>query len=712
MGVYYDSASIIPAPFLSLNKATQATSDGTKVGSIVEITINGTLVAYKGSPQGGTLSGASWGGPYNRFWINSGYPPDESVNANTRLYSMEAKQEALRALFANDGKWLEWQAPDGSPALKCQPRFKDITFDQSPDPTWYQLCSYTIRLEADKLYLTGEPADDTPFNDELVSSAGETWEIADGEVAKTFRLSHTMSAVGKRQFDPTGNQVGMPWQVAQNFVQNRLSKGYTGTTSFSPVPPTQIVASSFLSQGVLNFSTLQAYNFVRTDSLDELAGSYSVNETWILSQAASGSDNFQVSIRKFSTEPDTTTTVGIQGTIRGFYTALNDYDQRFDGAKYVWAQLRGTPLFNRVQAYATGTFLNSQPLAGNVDYDYNAGTIAYNYEFSDRLHNLDTFEEYAISRTQSQSDYKTTLSIDGKITGRRYESDTDSNAKFARAYEVWTALSTFPNVYNRVVGSQFYPEVNNLKQYPVQSKVDMDQRNGVISYSFEFNNRENDDSVRNEDVHEDYNLASSFSRDSGKTTYTVAGTVEGLSIITGSGARAAKYAAATSYFGTLQLSGLLNRVLTVAGSLSNTTPIEYEIQKNPTMGTLTYSYKYTSEPAPFGSGALSEIITFSESNRDATVNVFAAIPILGRRQGPQLQDMSTTKEKMRSIDIEAVFATPNTGSILGDFNAQPNYDAVVSGVAPPAGTVFRDDDTHSWVPRDGRYSRNVRWIYQ
>lgn len=713
MGVRYGPNSIEPGPIVRFDKQIQLGGDGTKLGAIYNITITGTLVAFRGSPQGGSLSGGDWGGPFNRFWQSSGYATDESVPSETRLKSIENKQEALRALFAIDGLWLEWQARDGSAPLKCQPRVKGINFQEG---TWFDRCDYTIELESDYLYLNGNPEVDTPYHDELISSANESWQIEDGDVAKTFKLTHTASAVGKRKFDTLGNQDGMAWEHAKEFIRNRLELGFDTISSFSPIAGQAIAGSSFLNTGsALDLSTFNPYNFVRSETVDELGGSYSVNESWTLAVPSSGTDVYTVGVRKFSTEPNTTTSVTIQGTIKGFYTTLNDYDARFANAEYVWDQLKGNNLFTRANSYVPdGVILNSQAMVGSVDYNQNEGIVTYNYEFSDRATTGDTFEEYLISKTNNINDYKYTVEIQGKIIGRRYESDISPNDKFDRALAVWNTLKVSPNIYNRIINSNYFPELaGDLRQSPVSKKVDMDSPNGTISYAYSFDNRKNDNNQNNENVHEEYNISSSFSRENGISTYTVTGTVEGLSIVDGSGAREAKYGAANTYWTDVASTSIVSRVENYYSiTLSNVNPVETEVQKNPTLGTITYTYRYTNEQPPYITGALSEVISIQDVNKDADINIMASIPVIGRVVGPVLQDMATTPERIRSIEIESVFPPMPGGNLLAAYAGAPDYNAVVAIIKPTASQVFKVDDSHTWVPRNGRYSRSVRWVYQ
>src|SRR4051812_15150070 len=121
MPVIYDNCKIIPAPTVSIAEEIISAPDGRKVGTTYQLTLNGTIVSDMGSPQDGSLVGANWGGYKNLFWIGSNYPGNEVISVGSKLNSVETKQQALRALFSTDGRWLEFQSPNGDAPLKCQP---------------------------------------------------------------------------------------------------------------------------------------------------------------------------------------------------------------------------------------------------------------------------------------------------------------------------------------------------------------------------------------------------------------------------------------------------------------------------------------------------------------------------------------------------------------------------------------------------------------
>src|SRR5258708_7753822 len=101
--VIYNGCSVIPAPLVSFNSDVIVGGDQRRLGKTYTITINGTLVSFKGSPAGAPGVGPSYGGYNNQFWVGSNYPPDEVPVIAHKMYNIQAKQEALENLFATDG---------------------------------------------------------------------------------------------------------------------------------------------------------------------------------------------------------------------------------------------------------------------------------------------------------------------------------------------------------------------------------------------------------------------------------------------------------------------------------------------------------------------------------------------------------------------------------------------------------------------------------
>jgi len=709
MPVIYDNAKIIPAPLVTVNEEIVSGPDGRKVGTTYTLTLNGTMVSDMGSPQDGSLFGSNWGGPDDLFWVGSNYPPNELITVGSKLNSIETKQQALRALFSQDGKWLEFQSPNGDAPLKCQPRVRSIQFAEG---IWVQTCPYTIVVECDVLYLNGKPVTNTPTHDELISSTSENWQIQEGEVKKTYSVSHTLNAVGKVAFDSLGNPSGYPWEHAKQFVFNRLGIGYGGIGNFSTIPVSSLVISSALGLGSINFNGLMPFNFSRNESIDETAGSYSLTENWIFCPT-SGTDNYTISVRRISDEPYTTLSASIQGRIVGYNVDLFDYDQRILSAEWMWSQAL-PQLYNRVSQYINATGINLNTEAVQATYDVNPidGTIDYNYSFDNKLYSVSgVFETFTISKKIVPDDYRVAFSINGAIKGRKYDNEIDPSAPFLRARSYFDTLDMEPLLYDRIISSKFYPEASGLglRIYPLSKSIDFNESDGSINYSYEFNNRQNDGDYFNDIIQDEYRVTRSFNREDGRTIYTINGNIQGLNI--NGLSREQRFANALEYWNIIAQSSMYSRIFTYYdnANIPYAVPVTTEIEQYKNAATINYSYSYNNKPAPIISGALFESITVSEQNAKQKVQVVARIPIIGRVVGPIIQDMNTTTEKIRSINIEVVLGPTGSTTWLSSFSLKPDYDEYVYQLQPEGGKVQEDNEVWDWI--NGRYQKNISWVY-
>lgn len=356
----YNNKRIIPAPLITINK-NYSRVNGTKVGSLFNINIAGVVVAYKGSPSSSGV-----------FWTVGGYPTDEIITSDSRLGAMFRKQEALRELFSTDGYTLEFQSADGTAPIKCNPRWGQLTFQEG---IWHDLCNYSIEAECDVLYINGEEVGEDEFT-EYISEAGESWQIETDERAEglglpnTFRLTHTVNAVGKNFYDETGTLVKPSWQQARDYVLPRLG----------------IDSAVLTSSGVPIKGYHSGYNHVRGENLDEVNGSYSVTETWLL---ASGTalEEFTINTRK--SIDSALTEVNIEGNIVGLEERNSSMDittNKYDNAVTKWTEVSGL-LYTRAQSYSGISLLNIVPQNYTLARNPVTGTINYSYAFDTRKSN-------------------------------------------------------------------------------------------------------------------------------------------------------------------------------------------------------------------------------------------------------------------------------------------------------------------------------------
>jgi hypothetical protein len=355
--VLYDNKKIIPAPFISISKKYDRTDSGDILSSSYVINVTGTLVAWKGSPNS-----------LKNFHVLSGYPADEDIPHESRLGAVLRKQEAIRELFSEDGHPFEIQSLDGSPAIKFYPRIQSIDFQEG---VWHDRCDYTIVLEADRLYPQDE---DQEFGN--IKSATDSWSIEVDESSPeslehplSYRITHNVSAKGMKSYGPGSNSTEAITN-AKNFVLPRLGLDY----------------AKVMSSGVNNLpSYYQGYNHIRSQNEDDMAGDFSVTETWILS-SGNALETFSLNS---SIGEDGIRKVSINGNIRGLSTKTVDLgspytisDLRFTAASGKYESIKPY-IYSRAVNY-TGANLTLRPVSTSEGINPYEGTISYTYEYDDR----------------------------------------------------------------------------------------------------------------------------------------------------------------------------------------------------------------------------------------------------------------------------------------------------------------------------------------
>lgn len=421
MPVKYNNRSIIPAPFVSITKEILGTDDGTKIGTTYAITLKGTLSAEKGSP---TSSGT--------FWTASDYPPDEVFSPDDRMGSLLRKQEALANLFGLEGCELEIQTPSEAYSRKCNPRVKRIDFPEGGQGSvsWFDKMPYTISLEADALYLTesGVPNPSGYEDREIsisgykISKASEDWsiELAD-ERTNTYRLSHTLSATGKRFFSGSGYLQKQAWENARDYVLDRIGLG--------------IDSSQLVATGVMNNNLLSAYNHTRSVNVGELAGTYQVAEHWLcFNPGASGVpaiDEHNYTVR--STQ-EGRISVQVEGTITGLEvrdpSTFLVTSSKYSNASNKWTNYVFPNLYANAAGVA-GVTLHPTAVSTSVSFNDVGGVISYHWEFDDRptASVSGCISENITVTNHNQTDVFASIPVLGRVLGPVLQDISTNSAK-------------------------------------------------------------------------------------------------------------------------------------------------------------------------------------------------------------------------------------------------------------------------------------------
>lgn len=420
-------------------------------------------------------------GPYAAFDNSLSHAHDIAVNRPSRQYinqehlvnAIFSKQMALKALFARDGQRMEitdWD--DDSATIVCYPRLINIDFQEG---VYVNRCDYTITLEADTLLdananieeigLLNSHPDARPGVQNipvtgiqeatLIRSLGghfiqdyqESWSIESDDqqaestspyLPKTFRVTHNLSATGKTHFkpDPTkdvGSIKTKAWENAANFVKSRLINKTEDVSGVYPNMP------GFLGSGTLNLARGQynAYNQVRTENVDEAAGSFAVTETFLLASGASY-ESFNLNITSNIDAPFID--VSIDGQIKGLESLSTSGVKYLQDRGYYWPLTSGTAYHNAMQKYreisnnsnfgvgcdlykrannAVAVALNSQPKTITLGVNEYTGEINYSLAFDNRPTNIISgvlTEQISVNDTYP-GDVFATIPVLGRDTG-------------------------------------------------------------------------------------------------------------------------------------------------------------------------------------------------------------------------------------------------------------------------------------------------------
>lgn len=355
--VSYNSQRIIPVQTVSISVGYDRAETGEKLSKNYTLVISGTLLAFKGSPDSN-----------GEFYSGSGatYPADEDIPMESRLGAILRKIQAIKKLFSDDNKEFYCQSSDASAPMRCIAWVESIEF--SPGP-YVDKAEYQVTLKTNNLFITGqEDNDDFDF---LISSASETWEFSevsepeDENISRYYNLSHKITAQGKDLYSELGELTSRGFEQAKGWCSQRI--GFDSSVlsnSFNEVSP---------SYG--------HYNHSRTTSYDEIAGSFDISESWVLTTSPC-TEVYSINISK---NIESNTTVSLEAEYNGFETRNTSMD--ITQTKYEAALARynaSSGLFYSRAINAYGGYLNYEPVTQAISMNPANGRISANFDYNDR----------------------------------------------------------------------------------------------------------------------------------------------------------------------------------------------------------------------------------------------------------------------------------------------------------------------------------------
>jgi hypothetical protein len=253
-----------PAPFVSISKQYEKMDNGEIVGVRYSISLQGTLLADRGSPRHKPFTGGAaafdvdtditdgrvaesdenqvpaddTGWPGLEFVsstdVSAGADPDEveqtAINPSQWYLSLQRKQISIMNMFSkeNEGGELVITSPGagGATGWKCYPRIMSVDFP-SHDPGRPNMSTFSVELEADYLIGPDGTSDLDDFRHHLgvtgrtkrwlVSGASESWEIDEYD-------SYSIRGLGKDNTDFAGanarGQINAPEVVGATGIED------------------------------------------------------------------------------------------------------------------------------------------------------------------------------------------------------------------------------------------------------------------------------------------------------------------------------------------------------------------------------------------------------------------------------------------------------------------------------------------------------------
>jgi len=252
-------------------------------------------------------------------------------------------------------------------------------------------------------------------------------------IASAWDITHTMSVTSPYICKAAGDVQGYI-NAANALLANEpasLDGSRAGIANLFRIPLTTLDDEN-------NDLTTNLYNHFRTLNVDKHAGTVSMDETWIASNQAALED-FTVTLEQDLV--DVNKSITVNGTIQGMIPDMTYSDPPFGTTKGTpklqsaldyWTFVKGQ-LLSRARTiydesldrYTSGQRqINVIPQSRSVGYNTVAGTVTYNYVYSDRVQNcVESGAEYEnISITENEPpDIFSSLTILGRAGGPLYQ---------------------------------------------------------------------------------------------------------------------------------------------------------------------------------------------------------------------------------------------------------------------------------------------------
>ena len=236
-------------------------------------------------------------------------------------------------------------------------------------------------------------------------------------------------------------------------------------------------------------------------------------------------------------------------------------------------------------------------------------------------------------------------------------------------------------------------------------------------------------------AYENYSSSVSSDTSSAFVSVNVEGTITGLSQISPSGHGSedkpsafdnamSKYIAVSNSGQFGLISDIYKRANNLVAVELNSQPLSMSVGTNEYLGEITYSTQFNNRPTNIISGVLTESISVNDTYPG---DVFAVIPVLGRKTGPVLQYIGGRTEYRRDLSINLLMDYTKIPYGSGRNTLLLKKPSVIEPSATQIGNLIKElspqgepgirkyfvsPPSESWEPKTGSYSFNLTWTYE
>ena len=217
-------------------------------------------------------------------------------------------------------------------------------------------------------------------------------------------------------------------------------------------------------------------------------------------------------------------------------------------------------------------------------------------------------------------------------------------------------------------------------------------------------------STRSQKALAQYNLEYSASAEDPNTSFTISGSILGLSSASSTTSRMTNAKTAFSSFSEQFVTKIKSTFPTFSNSI-NSSSLSWNTTRNYNVGSIDFTVVYNTRPENLikVDGVLATSFEKIECTDSGGTTVLNIVPVIGRSIGPILQDTGTVSERTKDFTLEVVYF-PNKGDSSG-----PGTSTIVTSYKPSSSLnkfVYTTADSSTWNPNENRYVRNITWVYE